>query len=63
MYLADTLSRAYLPTTASSPAEEEIKRIHAVDFLLIWKPQLAEIQREAAADSVLQCLTQGILKG
>jgi len=33
MYLADTLSRAYLPTTTLSPAEEETERIHAVDFL------------------------------
>ena len=62
MYLADTLSRAYLPTTARSPAEEETERIHAVDFLPISEPQLAEIQRETAADSVLQCLIQVILQ-
>ena len=35
MYLADTLSRAYLPTTSRSVAEEEVERIHAVDFLPI----------------------------
>ena len=63
MYLADTLSRAYLPTTARSPTEEETERIHAVEFLPISEPQLAEIQRETAADSVLQCLTQVILQG
>ena len=63
MYLADTLSRAYLPTTARSPAEEETERIHAVDFLPISEPQLAEIQRETAADSVLQSLIQVILQG
>ena len=63
MYLADTLSRAYLPTTTRSPAEEETERIHTVDFLPISETQLAEIQRETAADSVLQCLTQVILKG
>ena len=58
MYLADTLSRANLPTTARSPAEEETECIHAVDFLPILEPQLAEIQRETAADSVLQSLIQ-----
>ena len=63
MYLADTLSRAYLPTTARYPAEEEIERIHAVDFLPISEPQLIEIQRETAADSVLQSLIQVILQG
>ena len=63
LYLADTLSRAYLPTTARSPAEEEIERIHAVDFLPISEPQLAEIQRETAADSVLQSLIEVILQG
>ena len=63
MYLADTLSHAYLPTTGRSPAEEETERIHAVDFLPISEPQLAEIQRETATDSVLQSLTQVILRG
>ena len=63
MYLADTLSRAYLPTTGRSPAEEETERIHAVDFLPISEPQLAEIQQKTATDSVLQSLTQIILMG
>lgn len=63
MHLADTLSRAYLPTTARSPAQQETERIHAVDFLPISEPQLAEIEREAAADPVLQSLTEVILKG
>ena len=45
MYWSDTLFRAYLPTTARSPAEEETERIHAVDFLPFSEPQLAEIQR------------------
>ena len=63
MFLADTLSRAYLPTTARSPAEEEMERIHAVDYLPISEPQLAEIQRETAADSMLQSLIQVILQG
>ena len=63
MRLADTLSRAYLPTTARSPAEQETERIHAVDSLPISEPQLAEIQRETAVDPVLQPPTEVILKG
>lgn len=63
MYLADTLSQAYLSTTNRSPTEKEVERIHAVDFLAISEPQLAEIQQETAANPVLQSLTQVILKG
>lgn len=44
MYLADTLSHAYLPTTSRSVAEEKVERIHAVDFLPISELQLVEIQ-------------------
>lgn len=63
MYLADTLSRAYLPTTTRSPAEEKTERIHVVNFQPISETQLAEIQRETAADSVLQSLIQVLLQG
>ena len=63
MYLSDTLSRAYLPTTDCSPTEKEVEQIHAVNFLTILEPQLAEIQQETAAELVLQSLTQVILKG
>ena len=63
MYLSDTLSRAYLPTTDRSPTEKEVKQIHVVDFLAISEPQLAEIQQETAAEPVLESLTQVIIKG
>ena len=63
MHLADTLSRVYLPTDDQSPAEAEVERINAVDFLPISEPQLLEIQRVTAADPVLQSLIQVILKG
>ena len=53
-----------MPTYQQLPAlQEETDRIRAVEFLPISEPQLAEIQRETAADSVLQCLTQVILNG
>ena len=61
MYLSDTLSRAYLPTTGPSPAEEETERIHGNDFLPI--SQLVQIQHETAAKLVTQSLTQVIVKG
>ena len=63
MYPADTLSRAYLPTTDRSHTEKDVERIHAVDFLGISEPRLVKIQQETAADPVLQSLTQVILKG
>ena len=60
-----TVSRAYLPTTARSPAEENLRRNKSIQLVLwpISEPQLAEIQCETAADSVLQSLTQVILQG
>ena len=58
MYLADTLSRAYLPTTARSPRRDGT---NSCSWILAHFRTFAEIQRETAADSVLQCLTQVIL--
>ena len=50
MYLADTLSRAYLslsPTdTQRSETEKEVESIHAVDYLAITEQQLSEIKQE-----------------
>ena len=62
-FVTDTLSRAYLPTTDCSLTEKEVEQIHAIDFLAILEPQLAEIQQETAAEPVLQSLTQVIVKG
>ena len=45
-FVTDTLSCAYLPTTDRSLTEKEVEQIHAVDFLAILEPQLAEIQQE-----------------
>ena len=63
MYLSDTLSCAYLPTTDHSPAEKEAERIHGIDFLLISEPQLVEIQHETTGEPVIQSLPQVIVKG
>ena len=60
MYLADTLSRAYLslsPTdTQRSETEKEVESIHAVDYLAISEQQLSEIKQETAKDLTLQTL-------
>ena len=65
MYLADTLSRAYLslsPTdTQRSETEKEVESIHAVDYLAISEQQLSEIKQETAKDPTLQTHTfQGL---
>ena len=67
MYLADTLSRAYLslsPTdTLRSGTEKKVENIHAVDYLAISEQQLSEIKQEAAKDSTLQIFKNMILRG
>lgn len=67
MYLADTLSRAYLDTTGDessrSEVEKEVESIHAVDYLAISEPQLQEIKTETEKDSTLRSLKDVILRG
>ena len=63
MYLADTLSRAFLKSTTQSKAEEKAETIHATDFLPISEPQLREIQAETAQDDILQQLKKTIISG
>ena len=67
MYLADTLSRAYLsqsPTdTQRSETEKEVESIHAVDYRAISEQQLSEIKQETAKDPTLQTLKNVILRG
>ena len=67
MYLADTLSRAYLslsPTdTQRSETEKEVESIHAVDYLAISEKHLSEIKQETAKDPTLQTLKNVILRG
>ena len=66
MYLADTLSRAYLslsPTdTQRSETQKEVESIHAVDYLAISEQQLNEINQETAKDPTLQTLKNVILR-
>ena len=63
MFLADTLSRAYLKTCKQTGVEKEVEQICAVKFLPISDPQLKEIQGETALDPTLQLLKKTIITG
>ncbi|PFX16514.1 Retrovirus-related Pol polyprotein from transposon 17.6 [Stylophora pistillata] len=64
MYLADTLSRAYLPQEHHpEKADQEVERIHSVNFLSISEPQIQEILEETAKEPVLQTLKATIPNG
>ena len=64
MYLADTLSRAYLQQMPPpGKADQEVERIHSVIFVTVSEPQIQEIRQEPATDPVLQSLKALILTG
>ena len=61
MYLADTLSRSYLPLIDHK--EIEFEHVNMVDYLPIRKERLTEIRLETEKDGTLQTLKHMILKG
>ncbi|XP_048582090.1 uncharacterized protein K02A2.6-like [Nematostella vectensis] len=61
MYLADTLSRAFLQS--SKNAQGEFERINAVKLLPITDERLAELKKNTRDDEVLQQLRQVIQIG
>lgn len=64
MYLADTLSRAYLPECASEGSvETEIEMINMLQYLPISEGSLQKIQTETARDVTFQILQQVIVQG
>lgn len=64
MYLADTHSRAYLPHEHHpGKTDQEVGRIHSVNFLSVSEPQIQEIREETAKDAILQSLKAVILNG
>ena len=64
MYLADTLSRAYLPHEHHpGKADKEVEKIHLVNFLSVSKPQIQEIREKTAKDATLQSPKAVILNG
>ena len=63
MYIADTLSRAYLPNTARSTAEKETETIHMIDDLPISAQSHELIVKTMAEDQSLQVVKQYVLHG
>ena len=61
MYLADTLSRAFLPTTENTQGEFE--RVNAVKLLPMTDERLEEIRSSTRDDDVLQQLKEVIQIG
>lgn len=62
LYLANTLSRAYLPTTLH-PTGAEFENINAAAFLPVSTSRLREIQQATEDDEILQALKAIILRG
>ena len=64
MYLADTLSRAYLlQQQTPAKADQKVERVHSVNFLSVSEPQIQEIRGETAKDPVLQSFKAVSLSG
>ena len=64
MYIADTLSRAYLQGNDQREAvEKELETVHMADYLPISNGRLKEIQRITESDDTLKTLKNVILQG
>ena len=63
MFVADTLSRAYISDHQQSDVEKEVESIHTVNHLAISQERLAEIQKETLNDPSLQRLKETIIIG
>lgn len=76
MYMADTLSRAYLPhhevsstdleqvmTVNRTPTEKDVENINMCQFLPVTDETLSKIQKHTQQDQQLQTLKQVILQG
>ena len=62
MHIADTLSRAFLPTT-DHPSGAEFENVNMAKFLPISSEKLEDIQRRTDEDESLQMLKQTIIQG
>ena len=62
MFLADTLSRAYLPQTCEG-AQEEFEIINALTYLVMSDERIEEMRHHTNCDPALQQLKQTILQG
>ncbi|XP_029182414.2 uncharacterized protein K02A2.6-like [Acropora millepora] len=62
LHLADTLSRAHLPTTAH-PTGAEFEHINVAAFLPVSSARLRKIQQATESDETLRALKDVILRG
>ena len=62
MYIADMLSRAFLPTT-EHPSGTEFENVHMTSFLPISSEKVKDIQLATDEDESLQMLKQIIIQG
>ena len=62
MHIADTLSRAFLPTT-DHPSGAEFENVNMAKFLPISREKLKDIQKGTDEDESLQMLKQKIIQG
>ena len=62
LHLADTLSRAHLPTTAH-PTAAEFEHINVTAFLPVSSARLRKIQQATESDETLKALKDVILRG
>jgi hypothetical protein len=63
MYLADTLSRAYLSGHTPNKFESELESVNMMKNMPISEPRLKDIQRHTAGDETLCLLKQVIQQG
>ncbi|XP_039870493.1 uncharacterized protein LOC120723214 [Simochromis diagramma] len=63
MYIADTLSRAYLPVTSSSDNEIEDQVHMVISNLPVTSAKLKEFRKETRNDMTLTKLTETVLNG
>lgn len=63
MYLADTLSRAYLPTPKDKGPQDDLTYVHMTNFLPITERRMNIIKESTKTDQTLQSLKSVIMDG
>ena len=63
MYLADTLSRAYIECNEQSVTEKETESINMMDYLPVSQSTQSEVERASSEDTELQAVKYYIQKG
>lgn len=63
MYIADTLSRAYLKETDNSDFEKNLEIVNMVQYLPMTESRLSDIRKHTCSDESLQVLKDTILQG